>query len=297
LSRTREKTKNNGYAADYLTFLAHMVKKPKEKEQIMFIDSHCHLDFPDFEEDGLESVVARASDAGVGQMVTICTHITKFPQIRDIAARFDNIFCTVGTHPHNAGEEAEKAYDCDAIIALADSHEKVVGIGETGLDYYYDNAPRERQMDSFRHHLKACAATGLPVIVHTRDADDDTAAILKEEYAGGKLTGVMHCFSSGAELAKKALDLGFYISLSGIITFKKADDLREIVKTVPLDRVLIETDSPYLAPVPMRGRRNEPAFVAHTAAKLAEIKGVSTEEIGKITTENFYRLFKKVKRL
>ena len=263
----------------------------------MFIDSHCHLDFPDFEEDGLENVVARAQEAGVEQMVTICTRITKFPQIRDIAAKFDNIFCTVGTHPHNAGEEAEAAYDAEAITALANSHDKIVGIGETGLDYYYDHAPRDLQQQGFRNHLKACVATGLPVIVHSRDADEDTAAILKEEHAGGRLTGVMHCFSSGAGLAKAALDLGFYISLSGIITFNKADELREIVKTVPLDRILIETDSPYLAPVPMRGKRNEPAFVAHTAAKLAEIKDISTEEAGKITTENFYRLFKKVKTL
>lgn len=263
----------------------------------MLIDSHCHLDFPDFEEDGLESVVARAAESGVGQMVTICTRIEKFPQIRDIAAKFDNIFCTVGTHPHNAGEEAEAGYDAGAIAALAEGFDKIVGIGETGLDYYYDHAPRARQQDGFRNHLKACVQTGLPVIVHSRDADDDTAAILKEEYADGKLTGVMHCFSSSAALAQAALDLGFYISVSGIITFGKADDLRDIIKTVPLDRLLVETDSPYLAPVPLRGKRNEPAFVAHTAAKLAEIKGVSAEEIGKITTENFYRLFKKVKPL
>ncbi len=263
----------------------------------MLIDSHCHLDFPDFEEDGLEEIVARAGAAGVAQMVTICTRIEKYPQIRAIAENFDNIFCTVGTHPHNAGEAAEEPYGTAEIVKLAESHDKTVGIGEAGLDYYYDHAPRDRQKQVFRNHLRAAAETGLPVIVHTRDADTDTAAMLKEEHDGGRLTGVMHCFSSGADLARAALDLGFYISLSGIVTFKNAEDLRDIVRFVPLDRILVETDAPYLAPVPKRGKRNEPAFVVHTAQKIAEIKDVPAEDIAAVTTENFYRLFKKVQKL
>lgn len=263
----------------------------------MFIDSHCHLDFPDFAEDGLENIVQRAQDVNVTQMVTICTQITEFPQVHAIAEQFNNIYCTVGTHPHNAADEGEIGFDTDSIIALANQHEKIVGIGETGLDYFYDNAPRDIQKNGFRNHLRAAAQTGLPVIVHTRDADEDTISLLQEEYADGKLTGVLHCFSSGAELAQKALALGFYISLSGIVTFKNAEDLRTIVKDVPLDRILIETDSPYLAPIPHRGKRNEPSFVVHTAEKVAEIKGVSLEEIAKITTENFYRLFKRTQPL
>lgn len=263
----------------------------------MFIDSHCHLDFSDFAEDGLENIVQRADAVNVKQMVTICTRISKFPQIRAIAEQFDNIYCTIGTHPHSAGDDEEQEFTTEYLVTAANDYDKIVGIGETGLDYFYDNAPRDIQQEKFRNHLRASAETGLPVIVHTRDADEDTIRLLQDEYADGKLTGVLHCFSSGAELAKQALELGFYISLSGIITFKNAQDLRDIVKDVPLDRILIETDAPYLAPIPHRGKRNEPSFVVHTAEKVAEIKGVSLDEIEKITTENFYRLFKRAQPL
>ncbi len=258
----------------------------------MFIDSHCHLDSSDFINDGVDKVIERAKQSNVNHMVTICTEIAKFPNILAIAKQSKQVDCTIGTHPHNADEEIEKSFSLEYIIEQTKLHQEIIGIGETGLDYYYDNAPKDVQIDSFRKHLKASVETGLPVIVHTRNADEDTIKLLQEEYSDGRLTGVLHCFSSGAELAEQALDLGFYISISGIITFKNAQDLRDIVKNVPLDKILIETDAPYLAPIPHRGKCNEPAFVAHTAAKLAEIKDVSVEEIGRVTTKNFYNLFK-----
>lgn len=258
----------------------------------MLVDSHCHLDFPDFG-DELDAVVQRARDSGVGLMLTINTHLTRFERVLAVAERFPDVYCTVGVHPHEAG--AEPTAEADRLVALAD-HPKVVGFGETGLDYYYDKSPRDRQRDSFRAHIEAARRTGLPVVVHTRDADTDTAAILSEEMGKGAFPGLIHCFSSGPELAEKAMELGLYISISGIVTFKKAEALQATVAGVPLDRLLVETDCPYLAPIPFRGKRNEPAYVAHTAAKVAELKGVSIAEISRATTDNFLKLFTKVPR-
>lgn len=256
----------------------------------MLVDSHCHLDFPDFAEE-LDAVVHRARAAGVGRMVTICTYLTRFDRILAVAERYDDILCTVGVHPHQAAEE----FDVTTVDALVERarHPKVIGLGETGLDYFYDKSPREQQQECFRRHIRASLDTGLPLIIHTRDADADTMRIVKEETAGQTVKGLLHCFSSGRALAEEALDYGFTLSLSGIVTFKKSEELRDIVKDVPLDRILVETDAPYLAPIPFRGKRNEPAYVAHTAACVAAIKGVSAEELARITTENFFRLFDK----
>ena len=255
----------------------------------MLVDSHCHLDFPDFA-DELDDVVARARETGVGVMQTICTRLTKFEQVRAIAERYDNIWCSVGVHPHNV--ESEGIAEPETIIALAD-HPKVIGIGETGLDYFYDHSPREEQRASFRAHIAAARETGLPLIVHTRDADDDTMAILEDEMGKGAYSGLIHCFSTSRELAERSLAIGLSISLSGILTFKKAEDLRQTAQAVPLDRLLVETDAPYLAPMPYRGKRNEPAFVNNTAAVLAELKGVSEESLAAATTNNFFNLFLK----
>ncbi len=258
----------------------------------MLVDSHCHLDFPDFA-DELDDVLERARDANVETLVTICTEVTKFDPVRAIAERYDHIYCSVGIHPHNAATEPE--IRPEHLIKMAD-HPKVIGIGETGLDYHYDLSPRDRQRPNFRTHMEAARETGLPLIVHSREAEQDTASMLAEEMGKGTFTGVMHCFSSKAELAKAALELGMYISLSGIVTFKNAHDLRAIAKEVPDDRLLVETDAPYLAPVPKRGRRNEPSFVAHTAERVAEIRGVTLESLAATTTDNFYRLFSKATR-
>lgn len=258
----------------------------------MLVDSHCHLDFPDFAEE-LDTVVQRARDHGIGLMLTINTHLTRFERVLAVAERFPEVYCTVGIHPHEAG--TEPAAELERLVELS-AHPKVVGFGETGLDYYYDKSPRERQRDSFRVHIAAARQTGLPVIVHTRDADDDTAAILAEEMGKGAFTGLVHCFSSGPELAEKAVNLGMFISISGIVTFKKAEALQETVRGIPLDRLLVETDCPYLAPIPYRGKRNEPAYVAHTAAKVAELKGVGMGALEQATTGNFLRLFTKVPR-
>jgi TatD DNase family protein len=257
----------------------------------MLIDSHCHLDFPDFAEER-DEVIARAKRAGVARMVTISTRISRFDQIRAIAEAHDEVYCTVGVHPHQAAEE--QGFTSVAALVDLSRHPKVVGIGETGLDYFYDNSPRDIQEAGFRIHAQACRETDLPIIVHTRDADDDTARILEQEGAGQGLRGVLHCFSSGRALAERALEMGFYISLSGIVTFRKSEELRDIVRSVPLDRILVETDAPFLAPMPKRGKRNEPAFVAHTAAVVAEVKGVSPEELAARTTENVLRLFNRM---
>lgn len=257
---------------------------------MMLVDSHCHLDFTDFAEERA-AVVSRAGEAGVGWMLTIGTRVSVFDGVLAIAEQFENVFCSVGIHPHEAGREP--ALTAEHLARMATRHPKIVGFGESGLDYFYDHSPREDQRRSFRAHAAAARQTGLPLIVHTRDADADTLAILREEQAAGAFPGVIHCFSTGRELALGAIDLGMYVSLSGILTFNRADDLRAIVRDLPLDRLLVETDCPYLSPVPKRGKRNEPAFVAHTAAKLAEVKGVSPEDIGRITTENFFRLFAK----
>lgn len=255
------------------------------------VDSHCHLDFPDFA-DELDEVVARARRAGLVRMVTIGTRVREFDKILGIAERFEDVYCTVGTHPHNAGEETDVT--ADQLVALANSSPKVVGIGECGLDYFYDHGPRGAQAAGFRTHIEAARRTGLPVIVHTRDADEDTWKILEECYAEGPFTGVLHCFSSGRELAMRAVDIGFYVSLSGIVTFKKSEDIRAIVADLPADRLLVETDAPYLAPPPYRGKRNEPAYVVHTHQVVAEVKGMSVEDSAEQTTRNFFRLFSKV---
>ena len=255
----------------------------------MLIDTHCHLDFPDFE-DELDDVLDRAKAAGVSKMVTICTKVTQFDRIRAMADAHEDIYCSVGIHPHEA--EKEPVTTTAELLELA-SHPKCIGIGETGLDYFYEHSPRKEQQANFREHIGASREAKLPLIVHTRDADEDTISILSEEKRNGDFPGLIHCFSSSEELAMASLELGLYISISGIVTFKKAVELRETLKNVPLDRILVETDAPYLAPVPHRGKRNEPSFVADTAAKVAEIKGVSTEEMARISTENFYRLFSK----
>ncbi|MCP4328863.1 MAG: TatD family hydrolase [Alphaproteobacteria bacterium] len=258
----------------------------------MLVDSHCHLDFPDFETE-LDDVVGRAGEAGVGCMVTICTHLSRFPSVLAVAERYGNIFCSVGVHPHEAAPEGVRD---PAELIDRSAHPKVVGIGETGLDYYYKHSPPDAQRASFRAHIEAARETQMPLIVHTRDADADTIEILTEEVAQGALPGLIHCFSTSRQLAEKAIELGFYISLSGIVTFKAAEDLRTTVQDLPLDRLLIETDAPYLAPVPKRGRRNEPAFVAYTAACVADLKGLEPEALAAATTRNFFRLFTKVPR-
>jgi TatD DNase family protein len=257
----------------------------------MLIDSHCHLDFPDFGPE-LDAVVARARRAGVGAMLTIGTKLRAFEGVRKIAERFDDVWCSVGIHPHEAAEEP-----IDESTALVEHarHPRVVGIGETGLDYYYEHGPKADQVRNFRAHIAASRETGLPLIVHARDADDDLCQILEEETGQGAFPGLIHCFSSTAKLARTALDLGMLISISGIVTFKKAEELRAIVTDVPLDRLLVETDAPYLAPMPHRGKRNEPAFVAHTAATVARLKSVEPERLADATTENFFRLFNKAR--
>lgn len=258
----------------------------------VLVDSHCHLDFPDFASE-VDDVVARAHDAGVGLMVTISTKISEFDRIVALAERFPNVYCSVGIHPHEAASEPDT--DTARLVELA-CHPKVVGIGETGLDYYYEHAPRDAQMRAFRAHIAAARETKLPLIVHTRDADLDTADVLMEEMGKGAFPGLLHCFTSSRTLAERALALGFYISLSGIVTFKSAADLQETARHVPLDRLLVETDSPYLAPIPKRGKRNEPSFVVHTAAKVAELQGLPLETLAGATTENFLRLFSRVPR-
>ena len=255
------------------------------------VDSHCHLDYEDFNPEGVEEIVARARAAGVGHFLTICTEVSKFPQVLAVAEKFGDMHCTVGTHPHHAADPAEINVTREQLVSLA-QNPKVIGIGETGLDYYYEHSPREEQQKNFATHIEAAMETDLPLIVHTRDADADTARVLRE--AGQRRArGVIHCFSSDQKLADAALDLGFYISFSGIVTFKKAEDIRAVAKSAPLDRILVETDSPYLAPIPHRGKRNEPAFVVHTAQMMAELRGISVEDLAAATTKNFFTLFSK----
>ena len=256
----------------------------------MLVDSHCHLDFPDFASE-LDAVMARAREAQVGLCVSIGTRMDGFAGVREIAERFPDVWCSVGIHPHEAEKELLAAPD---VLIEAAQHPKVVGIGETGLDYYYEHSPRVQQVANFRTHIAAARQTGLPLIVHTRDAEDETIAILSDEMVKGRFTGLIHCFTGTKRLADAALELGLYISASGIATFKKSDELRAVLKEVPLNHLLVETDSPYLAPMPMRGKRNEPAFVRHTAAALAALKGLGERELEDATTENFLRLFTKV---
>lgn len=256
---------------------------------VRLVDSHCHLDFEDFGGD-FESVLARARESGVERMLTICTRVSKFDQVLAIASAHDNIRCTVGIHPHEA--ENEPDVGAERLVELA-RHPKVVGIGEAGLDYFYDKSPRERQQDVFATHIEASRLSGLPIVVHSRDADEDTVRLLQAGAAKGGLTGVIHCFTSTQYLADAALEMGFYISLSGIVTFKSAQALRDVAKSIPHDRLLVETDSPYLAPIPMRGKRNEPAFVRHTASFVADYLGLSLDDLAQKTTANFDRLFAK----
>ena len=252
------------------------------------VDSHCHLDYAPPE--ARASIIARARAAGVGTLLTISTKLAEFDTVRSIAASDPDIWCSVGVHPHEAAAEAD--VDADRLVAHT-ADPKVVGIGETGLDFHYDHSPRQRQAESFRAHASAARRTGLPLIVHTRAADSETIQILREERP---LSGVIHCFSTGRELAEFAVEIGFYVSLSGIVTFKNAEELRAIVRDLPLDRLLIETDAPYLAPVPLRGKTNEPSFIVHTAAAVAALKDVSVEMLARQTSENFFRLFSKAAR-
>ncbi len=256
------------------------------------VDSHCHLDFPSLADD-LDGVVARAADAGVHLMVSISTRVRQFEGLLKIAERYEQIYCTVGTHPHNAAEEPDVS--ADELVALA-AHPKVVGIGEAGLDYHYDNSPRDVQAAGFRVHIEAARQTGLPLVIHSRSAEDDTATILEEEMAMGPFKPLLHCFSSKIELAERGLAVGAYLSLSGILTFKSAEEIRRSAAITPMDRLLVETDAPYLAPVPHRGKNNEPAFTRHTLNCLAEVKGVSADQMARATSDNFFTLFSKVPR-
>ncbi len=253
----------------------------------MLVDSHCHLDFAEGAE--RPEIIARARRAGVRTLLTIGTKLDEFPAVRAIAEGDADIWCSVGVHPHEAAVEPRATV---AALIEATRHPKVVGIGETGLDFYYEHSPRDVQVEIFRVHIAAAREAGVPLIVHTRDADPETIAILEETHA---TSGVIHCFSTGRELAERALALGFYISLSGIVTFKTAQGLREIARDLPLDRILVETDAPYLAPVPLRGKRNEPAFITYTAAMVAQLKGIAPEALAAATTDNFFRLFAKAR--
>jgi TatD DNase family protein len=256
----------------------------------MLVDSHCHLDFPDFA-DELDAVVARARDKGVARMVTISTRVKRHAELIAITERFPDVYCSVGTHPHHAGEEPD--IGTGELVART-NHPKVVAIGEAGLDYHYDNSPRDLQEKSFRAHIAAARETRLPLVIHAREADADVAKILTEETGKGSFPAVLHCFTGGRELAMTAIDLGLLISFTGILTFKNSQNLRDIAGDLPADRILVETDAPYLAPGPYRGKRNEPAYVVETAKVLAEVRGVSPEVIARQTTENFFRLFSKV---
>ena len=258
----------------------------------MLVDSHCHLDFPDFAAD-LDAIIARAEAAGIGRIVTISTRVRRLQGLLDIAARFPNVYCTVGTHPHHADEE--DGIPPQELIALA-THPKVVGLGEAGLDYFYKHGSPQAQARGFRAHIEAARTTGLPLVIHTRDADADCQRILEEEVGKGPFKAVLHCYTGGRELAMRAVELGLWVSFTGILTFKNSQDLREIARDLPADRIMVETDAPYLAPGKHRGKRNEPAFVVETARVLAETRGVSLDDISRQTTENFFRLFDKVPR-
>jgi TatD DNase family protein len=258
----------------------------------MLVDSHCHLDFPDFSVE-LDTIVARARAANIGRIVTISTRVKKHAQVLGIAERFPEIFCSIGTHPHNAHEELD--IDTKTLVKLT-KNPKIVAIGEAGLDYHYDNSPRAAQVASFRQHIAAARETALPLVIHSRDSDTDMVQILREESRKGVFPAVLHCFAGGRDLALTAIELGHYVSFTGILTFKNSDALREIAGALPAERILVETDAPYLAPLPYRGKRNEPAYVAETAKALAEVRAVSPDEIARQTTENFFRLFRKVPR-
>jgi TatD DNase family protein len=256
----------------------------------MLVDSHCHLDFPDFSDD-LDAIVARAAAAGIGRIVTISTRVRRLGELLAIAGRFPNVYCSVGTHPHHADEE--DGITADELIELT-RHPKVVALGEAGLDYFYQRGSPQAQERGFRAHVAAARATGLPLVIHTRDADDDCGRILENEMSKGSFRAVLHCYTGGRELAMKAISLGLSISFTGILTFKKSQALRDLAAELPADRIMVETDAPYLAPGKFRGKRNEPAYVGEIARVLAETRGISLEEISRQTTENFFRLFSKV---
>ncbi|MES2749772.1 MAG: TatD family hydrolase [Pseudomonadota bacterium] len=258
----------------------------------MLVDSHCHLDFPDFADD-LDAIVSRAEAAGIGRIVTISTRVRRIEGLLAIAARFPNVYCSVGTHPHNANEE--DGITADELIALT-KHPKVVALGEAGLDNFYKDGSPEAQERGFRAHIAAARITGLPLVIHTREADENCGKILEDEMAKGPFRAVLHCYTGGRELAMKAIGLGLSISFTGILTFKNSQSIRDIAAELPTDRIMVETDAPYLAPGKFRGKRNEPSFVVETAKVLAETRGVSLEEITQQTTENFFRLFDKVPR-
>ncbi|MEJ1120768.1 TatD family hydrolase [Phyllobacterium sp. CCNWLW109] len=258
----------------------------------MLVDSHCHLDFADFAEER-DAIVQRALDNDIKRLVTICTRVRRFDSIIAIAEAYEGVYASVGTHPNNAHEELDVAVE--ELVELS-KHPKVVAIGEAGLDYHYDYAPPAAQDQGFRTHIAASRITQLPLVIHARSADEDMISILREETGKGAFPFILHCFSSGAELAQVGVELGGYISFSGILTFKNSPEIREIARNVPRDRLLVETDAPYLAPMPHRGKRNEPSFVRHTAAVLAETIGVSEAEIANITSDNVFRLFTKMPR-
>jgi TatD DNase family protein len=259
---------------------------------MMLVDHHCHLDFPQLANDR-EALLKRAREAGVGVIVTISTRIRRLPELIAIAEANPNVYCSVGTHPHNAHEEFD--IPAEEIVRLS-QHPKVVAIGEAGLDYFYKHSTPAAQAEGFRRHIAAARMTRLPLEIHTREADDDTARILEEEHATGAFPAILHCYTGGADLAQRALALGLYVSFTGVVTFKKSEALRAIAKSVPLDRLLVETDAPFLAPEPYRGKINEPSYVVHTARTLAEVKGVTPDELAAATTANFFRLFGKVRR-
>jgi TatD DNase family protein len=258
----------------------------------MLVDSHCHLDFPEFAPE-LDAVVARAEAKGIGRIVTISTRVRRHGEVLAIAERFPSIYCSVGTHPHHAHEELDIGAD---ELVQRTRHPKVVALGEAGLDHHYDYSPHAAQEQGFRAHIAAARETKLPLVIHSREADDDTARILREETGKGAFPAILHCFTGGRALALTAIELGLYISFTGILTFKNSQAIRDIAGELPIDRILVETDAPYLAPGPFRGKRNEPAFVVETAKVLADVRGVSLDEISRQTTENFFRLFAKVPR-
>ncbi len=256
----------------------------------MLVDSHCHLDFSDFADD-LDAIVARAAAAGIGRIVTISTRVRRLGELLTIAERFPNVYCSVGTHPHHADEEDGIA--AEELIELT-GHPKVVALGEAGLDYFYQNGSPQAQARGFRTHIAAARTTGLPLVIHSRDADDDCGRILEDEMGKGSFRAVLHCYTGGRELAMKAISLGLSISFTGILTFKKSQALRNLAAELPADRIMVETDAPYLAPGKFRGKRNEPSYVVEIAKVLAEARGVSLQEISRQTTGNFFRLFSKV---
>lgn len=260
----------------------------------MLIDTHCHLDFADFEAER-DDIIARAEEAGVSQMVTISTRVRKLDALLAITEKYPNVFCSVGTHPNNANEELDVT-SAD-LVALANRHEKIVAIGEAGLDYFYDTQTPQDQKAGLLQHISASRETQLPLVIHSRAADDDMAEILRSETEKGAFPFILHCFSSGQSLADTGVELGGYVSFSGILTFPKSTELREIAASVPLDRLLVETDAPYLAPKRWRGKRNEPSYVVNTAEVLAEVKGISYEEMARITTENAFRVFSRMPKV